>query len=66
MKDISISQIATIILVVFILSRSQQIVRWFEDAMRGFGDFPEGAQTAIAICIIILIVLMIFNTINKK
>ena len=66
MKDISIGQIATIFLVVFILSRSRQIVAWFKDALSGFEDFPEGAQTAIAFSLILLVAVMIFKTVNKK
>jgi hypothetical protein len=44
----------------------RQIYNWLEESLEYMRDFPEGMQAAIAFCSILLIVVLIFKTVNKK
>ena len=39
---------------------------WLGESLRGLNDFPEGAQTAIAICVLLLVVVVIFKIACSK
>jgi hypothetical protein len=43
----------------------RQILNWFSESLSFINDFPEDAQAAIAFCSILLIVVIIFKTVNK-
>ena len=72
MKKLSSTKIFTFIVIVIILANLSSIFKvfgfilvWFGKSLNGLNQFPEGAQTAIAFLSILLLVVMIYKSINK-
>lgn len=72
MNRLSFRKISTIIIVIVVLINLKNIsssVRsgcgWFGESLSGLNNFSEGAQTAIAFVSILLVVVLIYNMINK-
>jgi hypothetical protein len=73
MPQLSLKKILTAIVVIIILVHLGEILdnieairHWFVDRLRFVDDFPDGAQAAIAFCSILLIVVIVFKTINRR
>ena len=49
-----------------ILRAIQSIYSWFGESLEGFNDFSDGARTAIAMNLILLMVVVAFKIINKS
>lgn len=49
-----------------VLKVFRQIFSWFSESLSFINDFPEDAQAAIAFCSILLVVVIIFKTVNKN
>ena len=72
MDKLSLRKIAAIIIGIIALCNLKEILRafgriyeWFADSLWAIRDFPEGAQTAIAILLIVLVVVLIAKAMNK-
>ena len=72
MPTLSLKKIFTAIAGVLILIHLKDILRglqpayyWFCDSLDGLRDFEEGAQAAIAVTTIILIVVLTLRAFNK-
>ena len=49
-----------------ILGSIQAIYYWFGENLEGFNDFSDGARTAIAMSLILLAVVVIFEVTKRK
>ena len=72
MPTLSLKKILTAIVGVIILIHLKDILRavqpayfWFCESLDGLRDFDEGAQAAIAVTTIILIVVLVLRAFNK-
>jgi len=72
MKKLSSTKIFTFIVVVILLVNLSSVFKlfgailvWFGKSINGLNQFPEGAQTAIAFLSILLVVVMIYKSVNK-
>lgn len=73
MEKISLRKILIIIAVIIILARRKtifeffdKVLQWFAESLNFMRAFPPGARAAIAYLTIILIVVIVFKTINKN
>ena len=68
LKKISIAIVGIIALFHLdeILDFIRAVFHWFGDSLALMHNFPDDAQAAIAFCTIILIVVIISKTINRK
>lgn len=72
MPTLSLKKIFTAIIGILILVHLKDILRgvqpvylWFCDSLDGLRDFEDGAQAAIAVATIILIVVLALRVFNK-
>lgn len=72
MEKLSFRKIAVLIIIIFLLINLKAIsnsirsmCNWFGTSLNGLSNFSNGAQTAIAFVSVLLVVVLIFKTINK-
>ena len=72
MERLSFRKISALIIVILLLVNLKAIsfffrttFSWFAASIEGLNNFSEGAQTAIAFTSVLLVVVLIYNTINK-
>jgi len=73
MPKLSLTKIFTAIVGIIILLHLRGILEfigsiyeWFAEGLQFMRDFPEGAQAAISYLTIILVIVIVFKTINKQ
>jgi hypothetical protein len=73
MPQISLTKIFAAIVGVIVLMHLENIFEfigniceWFTRSLRHMRNFPPGAQAAIAYLTIIMVIVIVFKTINKK
>ena len=65
MKKLSSTKILAVIGIVILLTNLKSIHGWFATSFNGLNNFAEGSQTAIAFTSILLVVVMVYKSINK-
>lgn len=72
MEKLSFRKIAALIIVILLLINLKAIsnflrstFNWFATSIDGLNNFSDGAQTAIAFTSVLMVVVLIYSTINK-